>query len=72
METKLIAQPLLPSELPADPVAWCRAFADHPGLALFDSALKDERLGRYKDASTLPTVAEAAAALGGRATAPRA
>jgi para-aminobenzoate synthetase component 1 len=47
METKLIAQPLLPSELPADPVAWCRAFADRPGLALFDSALRDERLGRY-------------------------
>src|SRR5262245_16259699 len=47
METKLIAQPLLPSEVPADPVAWCRAFADRPGLALFDSALRDERLGRY-------------------------
>src|SRR5262245_30608905 len=47
METKLIAQPLLPSELPADPVPWCRAFADRPGLALFDSALRDERLGRY-------------------------
>jgi para-aminobenzoate synthetase component 1 len=47
METKLIAQPLLPSELPADPVAWCRAFADRAGVALFDSALKDERLGRY-------------------------
>ncbi len=47
METELIAQPLLPSELPADPVAWCRAFADRPGLALFDSALKDGRLGRY-------------------------
>ena len=40
MEAELIAQPLLPSELPADPVAWCRAFADRPGLALFDSALK--------------------------------
>jgi para-aminobenzoate synthetase component 1 len=47
METKLIAQPLLPGELPADPVAWCRAFADRPGLALFDSALRHERLGRY-------------------------
>jgi para-aminobenzoate synthetase component I len=47
METKLVAQPLLPSELPPDPAAWCRAFADRPGLALFDSALKDERLGRY-------------------------
>jgi len=47
METKLIAQPLLPSELPADPVAWCRAFGDRPGLALFDSALRHERLGRY-------------------------
>ncbi len=47
METKLIAQPLLPGELPADPVAWCRVFADRPGLALFDSALKDHRLGRY-------------------------
>jgi anthranilate/para-aminobenzoate synthase component I len=47
METELIAQPLLPSEIPADPVAWCRAFADRPGIALFDSALKDHRLGRY-------------------------
>jgi para-aminobenzoate synthetase component I len=47
MGTKLIAQPLLPSEVPADPAAWCSAFADRPGLALFDSALKDERLGRY-------------------------
>ena len=47
METKLIAQPLLPSEVPADPVAWCRAFADRPGVALFDSALRHERLGRY-------------------------
>ena len=47
METKLVAQPLLPSELPADPVAWCRAFADRPGLALFDSALRHDQLGRY-------------------------
>src|SRR5688572_28960384 len=47
METKLIAQALLPSELPADPVAWCRAFADRPGLALFDSALRHAELGRY-------------------------
>ena len=47
MEAKLIAQPLLPSELPADPVAWCRAFADRPGLALFDSALRHAELGRY-------------------------
>jgi para-aminobenzoate synthetase component I len=47
METKLIAQPLLPSELPVDPVAWCRAFADRPGLALFDSALRHDQLGRY-------------------------
>lgn len=47
METKLIAQPLLPSELPADPGAWCRAFADRPGLALFDSALRHSQLGRY-------------------------
>jgi para-aminobenzoate synthetase component 1 len=47
MKTKLIAGELSPDELPADPVAWCRAFADRSGLALFDSALKDERLGRY-------------------------
>ncbi|WP_119304235.1 aminodeoxychorismate synthase component I [Dongia deserti] len=47
MKTKLIAQELSSGELPPDPVAWCRAFADRPGLALFDSALKDERLGRY-------------------------
>jgi para-aminobenzoate synthetase component 1 len=47
MKTKLITQELPAAELPADPVAWCRAFADRPGLALFDSALKDERLGRY-------------------------
>src|SRR5262245_61919952 len=47
MKTELIVQDLSPDELPADPVAWCRAFADRPGLALFDSALKDERLGRY-------------------------
>jgi para-aminobenzoate synthetase component 1 len=33
--------------LPADPAAWCRAFADRPGLALFDSALRDRQLGRY-------------------------
>ncbi|HEV8388758.1 MAG TPA: aminodeoxychorismate synthase component I [Dongiaceae bacterium] len=47
MKTDLIAQELAPDELPADPVAWCRAFADRPGLALFDSALKDQHLGRY-------------------------
>jgi para-aminobenzoate synthetase component 1 len=47
MKTDLLAQELAPDELPADPVAWCRAFADRPGLALFDSALKDQRLGRY-------------------------
>ncbi|MEZ5829846.1 MAG: aminodeoxychorismate synthase component I [Dongiaceae bacterium] len=47
MKTELLAYELTPEELPADPVAWCRTFADRPGLALFDSALKDERLGRY-------------------------
>ena len=47
MKTDLIARELSPDEVPADPVAWCRAFADQPGLALFDSALKDQRLGRY-------------------------
>src|SRR5215813_11290218 len=47
MKTQLIAQELSLQELPADPVAWCRAFADRPGLALFDSALRDENLGRY-------------------------
>jgi para-aminobenzoate synthetase component 1 len=47
MKTELIIQELSPDELPADPVAWCRAFTDRPGSALLDSALKDERLGRY-------------------------
>ena len=47
MITQLMAQELSPQELPADPATWCRAFADCPGLALFDSALKDESLGRY-------------------------
>jgi para-aminobenzoate synthetase component 1 len=47
MKTRLITHELPPDELPADPVAWCRALADRPGLALFDSALRDERLGRY-------------------------
>jgi para-aminobenzoate synthetase component 1 len=47
MKTGLISRELPPDELPADPVAWCRAFADRPGLALFDSALRHERLGRY-------------------------
>ena len=42
-----------------------------PGFHEACAAVYD-RLGRYKDASTLPTVAEAADALGGRATAPRA
>ncbi|HSE73734.1 MAG TPA: aminodeoxychorismate synthase component I [Dongiaceae bacterium] len=47
MKTDLLAQELPSDELPDDPVAWCRAFADRPGLALFDSALKDPGLGRY-------------------------
>ncbi|MGH6894510.1 MAG: aminodeoxychorismate synthase component I [Dongiaceae bacterium] len=47
MRIELLAQELSPEELPAEPVAWCRAFADRPGLALFDSALKDRQLGRY-------------------------
>jgi para-aminobenzoate synthetase component 1 len=47
MKTDLIAQELAPGELPVDPVAWCAAFADRPGLALFDSALRDGCLGRY-------------------------
>jgi para-aminobenzoate synthetase component 1 len=47
MKTELLAQELSPDELPADPVAWCRAFADRPGSVLFDSALKDRRLGRF-------------------------
>src|SRR5262245_59381664 len=47
MKTELVAQELPPDELSADPVSWCRAFADRPGSALFDSALRDERLGRY-------------------------
>src|SRR5262249_24373799 len=45
--TDLLVRELSPDELPAEPVAWCRAFADRPGLALFDSALRDENLGRY-------------------------
>ena len=47
MKTDLLAQELSPDEVPADAVAWCRAFVDRPGLALFDSALKDQALGRY-------------------------
>jgi para-aminobenzoate synthetase component 1 len=47
MKTELLAQELSSDELPADPAAWCRAFADRPGLALFDSALRDRQLGRY-------------------------
>jgi para-aminobenzoate synthetase component 1 len=47
MKTDLLARELSPAEIPGDPVAWCRAFADRPGLALFDSALRAERLGRY-------------------------
>jgi para-aminobenzoate synthetase component 1 len=47
MKTDLLAEELSPNEIPADPVVWCRAFADRPGLALFDSALKNPDLGRY-------------------------
>jgi para-aminobenzoate synthetase component 1 len=47
MKTELIVQELPPADLPADPMAWCRAFADRPGTVLLDSALKDEHLGRY-------------------------
>ncbi len=47
MRTTLIVQELPPHEIPADPVAWCRAFADRPGSTLLDSALRHERLGRY-------------------------
>jgi para-aminobenzoate synthetase component 1 len=46
MKTDLLAQELSPDELADDPVAWCRAFADRPGVALFDSALRDQALGR--------------------------
>jgi len=47
MKTDLVTHELSPDELPADPVGWCRAFAGQPGLALFDSALKDRQLSRY-------------------------
>jgi para-aminobenzoate synthetase component I len=47
MKTELLAHELPPDQLPEGPVAWCRAFADRPGLALLDSALKDNELGRY-------------------------
>ncbi len=47
MKSELLALELPSDELPAEPAAWCRAFADRPGSALFDSALKDQQLGRY-------------------------
>src|SRR5919108_2722384 len=47
MRTELLAHELPADQLPADPVAWCRAFADRPGTALFDSALRHDELGRY-------------------------
>ena len=47
MKPALIAVELAPDELPETAVDWCRAFADRPGLALFDSALRHAELGRY-------------------------
>ncbi|HWA49943.1 MAG TPA: hypothetical protein VG742_16850, partial [Dongiaceae bacterium] len=47
MKTELLAVELAPGELPDSVIGWCRAFADRPGLALFDSALRHAELGRY-------------------------
>src|SRR5262249_7494879 len=47
MKTELLAVELAPGELPDSVTGWCRAFADRPGLALFDSALRHAELGRY-------------------------
>lgn len=47
MKADLLAVELPPSALPESPVGWCRAFADLPGLALFDSALSHAELGRH-------------------------
>ena len=47
MRTELLAVELSPGELPDFAIGWCRAFADRPGLALFDSALRHAELGRY-------------------------
>jgi para-aminobenzoate synthetase component 1 len=47
MKTELLAVELAPGELPESVTGWCRAFADRPGLALFDSALRHAELGRY-------------------------
>jgi para-aminobenzoate synthetase component I len=47
MKTELLAAELAPGELPESVTGWCRAFADRPGLALFDSALRHAELGRY-------------------------
>ncbi len=44
---KLTAVELAPGEAPETEIGWCRAFADRPGLALFDSALRHPELGRY-------------------------
>jgi len=38
---------LAAAELPESETGWCRAFADRPGLALFDSALRHPELGRF-------------------------
>jgi para-aminobenzoate synthetase component 1 len=47
MSNALMAVELAPGELPETEIGWCRAFADRPGLALFDSALRHPELGRY-------------------------
>ncbi len=47
MKSVLTAAELAPEELPDCAVDWCRAFADRPGLALFDSALRHGELGHY-------------------------
>jgi para-aminobenzoate synthetase component 1 len=44
---ELLAVELAPGDLPDSEIGWCRAFADRPGLALFDSALRHAELGRY-------------------------
>lgn len=47
MMSGLTVVELAPDELPGAPIDWCRAFADRPGAALFDSALRHPELGRF-------------------------
>jgi para-aminobenzoate synthetase component 1 len=44
---KVVVTEIAPGLYPADPMAWVMAFADCPGLAFLDSALRHGELGRY-------------------------